>query len=64
MSQITFFTYIYLHSDEQLRILLFFSCINHMALPIMTFNPWDIHEETLSPNLLLFPEIVYVFEKN
>lgn len=35
-----------------------------MAVPISAFNPWDYNIETLMPNRIVFPELVYAFEKN
>ena len=43
------FTYLYIHCDQKLRLFLFISCSQHMALPISVLNPWDIDENTKIP---------------
>ena len=35
-----------------------------MAIPLITYNPWDINLEDEKPQRLVFPELVYIFEKN
>ena len=35
-----------------------------MAIPIIAFNPWNIDLETNLPKRIVFPEMVYAFEKN
>ncbi len=35
-----------------------------MALPLVTYNPWDIDPDSCLPKLMIFPEIVYIFENN
>ena len=35
-----------------------------MAVPIFTYNPWDYDQNTLLANKILFPELVYLYEKN
>ena len=34
-----------------------------MALPLITYNPWNTNSEGM-PQRLVFPEMVYLFEKN
>jgi hypothetical protein len=35
-----------------------------MALPLITFNPWNNDPNTGIPKRIVFPEMVYIFEKN
>jgi hypothetical protein len=35
-----------------------------MAIPLITFNPWKTDLVTQMPERIIFPELVYIFEKN
>jgi len=35
-----------------------------MAIPIVTYNPWNMDSDDGMPERLVFPELVYIFEKN
>ena len=35
-----------------------------MAIPLLTFNPWKIDPKNGKPERIVFPELVYIFEKN
>jgi hypothetical protein len=35
-----------------------------MAIPLITFNPWKTDPITQMPERIIFPELVYIFEKN
>jgi hypothetical protein len=35
-----------------------------MAIPLITYNPWNIDPITKMPKRIVFPEMVYIFEKN
>jgi hypothetical protein len=35
-----------------------------MAVPLITYNPWKIDEVTHAPERIIFPELVYIYEKN
>jgi hypothetical protein len=35
-----------------------------MAVPITTFNPWDIDKDLKKPRRIFFKELVYCYEKN
>ena len=53
-----------LHSDPQLKVLLFIACAQFMAIPLITFNPWETDLVSGMPKRIVFPELVYIFEKN
>ena len=50
-----------LHADEDLRVLLFITCAQYMALPLLSWSCW---EEDGSFKHLIWNEIFYVFEKS
>ena len=35
-----------------------------MAIPLITFNPWETDLVSGMPKRIVFPELVYIFEKN
>ena len=35
-----------------------------MALPLVTYNPWNMETVDGMPERLVFSELVYIFEKN
>jgi hypothetical protein len=35
-----------------------------MAIPLITYNPWKFNSDNGLPERIIFPEIVYIFEKN
>jgi len=35
-----------------------------MAVPLITYNPWKIDPDTQMPERIIFPELVYIYEKN
>jgi len=67
------FNYLLLHSDDQLRALLFMSCSQFMALPVLSWNYWPEGEnepdqisekKEFIPRRLCWVENLYVFEKH
>jgi len=44
--------------------MLFIACAQYMAIPLITYNPWDTNIKTGMPKRIVFPEMVYIFEKN
>lgn len=64
ITQTIFFIYIFKHSNQQLRTLLFTSCLQFMAIPLTTLDPWDFDHITQFPKRIIFSEIVHGFEKS